>query len=226
MANIDIKSGLYDAAGAGIAGSSDMKCKIKRDADDFFYDFDDSTFKAGAHTTLQATMAEPDAIIMPGEYETEIDVSAWDDGVYTGYVEYEGSPPWAGSGEVAIYDGAEASVDINVIISESTTNTNNIITQVNNNETKIDTAITNINTVITNISNLNDLDLSTIVTGIMAEAVDGTIDVQEALTLILAALSIKSSTLIAGLGTYNRQDGTAKLTQVITPAAITGTVIP
>lgn len=105
---MDFKAGLYDASGAGITGSSDLKIKIKRDADDYFYDFDDSTFKNAAWTTIAATMTEVDATNVPGEYEYTVDVSGWDDGVYTVYYQYSGSPAWTDAVEFRLYDGKES----------------------------------------------------------------------------------------------------------------------
>ena len=107
---MDIKYGLYDADGVAIAGSSDLKVKIKRDADDFFFDFDDTTFKADTFTTLAATMAEIDATNAAGEYEQAVDVSGWDDGIYTIYINHSGSPKQNGSYETVVIGGADYSL--------------------------------------------------------------------------------------------------------------------
>jgi hypothetical protein len=109
---MDIKYGLYDADGDAIAGSSDLKVKIKRDADDFFFDFDDTTFKADTFTTLAATMAEIDATNAAGEYEQAVDISGWNDGIYTIYINHSGSPKQNGSMELVVVDG----VDSNLIL--------------------------------------------------------------------------------------------------------------
>jgi len=102
-----IKFGLYDADGNAITGSTVLKCKIKRDADDWFYDFNDSTFKASGHTTIAAIMAEPDSTNAPGEYEKSATATAWNDGIYTVYVNYTGTPKQNGSEELVIVDGTD-----------------------------------------------------------------------------------------------------------------------
>lgn len=109
---MDFKAGLYDASGSGITGSSDLVIKIKRDADDYFYDFDDSTFKNAGWTTIAATMTEIDATNVPGEYEYAVTVTSWDDGVYTVYYQYSGSAtrPFTDTVEFRVYDGKEATM--------------------------------------------------------------------------------------------------------------------
>jgi hypothetical protein len=88
---MDFKAGIYDASGSGITGSTDLVIKIKRDADNYFYDFDDSTFKASGWTTISDTFSEVNASVVPGEYEYNLDTSGFSDGIYTAYVEYTGS---------------------------------------------------------------------------------------------------------------------------------------
>lgn len=102
-----IKYGLYDGAGDAITSATTLKAKIKRDADDYFYDWNDSTFKASGHSTLDSALAEPDATNAPGEYEISVDESGWDDGTYTVYCNYTGTPKQNGFGEVIVADGAE-----------------------------------------------------------------------------------------------------------------------
>jgi len=104
---MDIKYGLYDADGDAIAGSSDLKVKIKRDADDYFFDFDDTTFKADSHTTIDSAMSEIDGTNAPGEYELAVATASWDDGIYTIYCNYSGSPKQNGSDQVVITGGVE-----------------------------------------------------------------------------------------------------------------------
>lgn len=88
---MDFKAGLYDAQGDPISSSTDLAVKIKRDVDDYFYDWNDGTFKASGHTTISGQMSEVNVTIVPGEYEKGVDTSSWSDGVYTGYVEYTGA---------------------------------------------------------------------------------------------------------------------------------------
>lgn len=107
---MDIKYGLYDADGDAIAGATLLKVKIKRDADDFFYDFNDSSFKAGAHVAIDAAMSEIDGTNAPGEYELSVAISGWDDGIYTIYCNYTGSPKQNGSMELVVVDGIDGNL--------------------------------------------------------------------------------------------------------------------
>ena len=100
-----IKFGLYDDDGAAVTGATLLKLKIKRDADDFFYDHDDSTFKASGWTTIAEAMAEPDSTNAAGEYELAVTITGWDSGTYSVYINYTGSPARNGSGELCIKDG-------------------------------------------------------------------------------------------------------------------------
>lgn len=114
---MDFKASLYDSNGSGITGSSDLKIKIKRDTDDFFFDFDDSIFKNSGWTTIAEAMSDIDIANVPGEYEISVDVSNWNDGIYTVYYVYSGSPSWTSAGEFALADGLEiiSATSINAI---------------------------------------------------------------------------------------------------------------
>ena len=116
---MDFKTGLYNPDGSGETGSSDIVLKIKRDADDYFYDFDDSTFKTSGHTDIDQALSEPDATNAPGEYEASVDVSGFDDGVYTAYFVYSGSPAWTDSVEFWVHNGKEASAIVDVTVDGS-----------------------------------------------------------------------------------------------------------
>ena len=107
---MDFKAGLYDADGSPISGSSDLVIKIKRDVDDYFYDFGDSSFKSLGHLATSTQLSEPDPVNMPGGYEASIDVSGWNDGVYTAYIQYNSSPAWTDTIEFAVRDGAEVTM--------------------------------------------------------------------------------------------------------------------
>jgi hypothetical protein len=111
ITQMDFKAGLYDASGSGITGSTNLVIKVKRDADDLFYDFIDGTFKAAGHLAISRLLSEPDSVNMPGEYEVNIDVSGWDNGVYTAYIQYLGTPEWTDSIEFRVYYGDEANLD-------------------------------------------------------------------------------------------------------------------
>jgi len=106
---MDFKAGIYDASGSGITGSSDLGVKIKRDADDYFYDFNDDTFKPSGWVSISGTLTEVDATIVPGEYEVNEDVSGWDDGVYTAYFQYAGISAWTDAEEFRVYSGKDIS---------------------------------------------------------------------------------------------------------------------
>lgn len=115
MSVLDIKFGLFDASGNPITGTNLLVCKIKRDTDDYFYDFSDGTFKAAGWTMLAGVMTEIDPPIVPGEYEYQVDISGWNDGFYTAYCEYSGAPPQHGAEEVNIVNGQvlfEAPIEI------------------------------------------------------------------------------------------------------------------
>lgn len=105
MSILDIKFGLFDASGHPITGTILLTCKIKRDSDDYFYDFSDGTFKAAGWTTLAAIMTEIDPPVVPGEYEKQVSISDWNDGFYTVYCGYSGVPPQHGAEEVNIVNG-------------------------------------------------------------------------------------------------------------------------
>lgn len=89
---MNIKAELYGADGTGITGEgANLEVKVKRDSDDYFYDFDDSTFKASGWTTISAAMSEVNATVVPGEYEYSLDISNFSDGIYTAYIQYSGT---------------------------------------------------------------------------------------------------------------------------------------
>lgn len=91
-------------------GSTYLKLIVVRDSDDYGYDHNDSTFKASGWTTLEGTFTEPDSTNYPGYYRMDIDVSGWDDGVYSfivGYNDGGGFEIW-GIIEVRVYDGVES----------------------------------------------------------------------------------------------------------------------
>ena len=115
---MDFKAGLYDSDGDPISDSTYLKVKIKRDADDYFYDFDDSTFKASGHTTIAQQLAEFDQTNAPGEYELTVSEAAWDDGMYTGYYNYDpgDNTKWTDECEFPVYNGEYA--ENNVILTD------------------------------------------------------------------------------------------------------------
>lgn len=108
---MDFKAGYFDAVGTAISGSADLTLRIQRDVDLFFYDFNDNTFKAAGHVTLDLAMAEPDAVRAPGWYFGNVPdatILLWDDGVYTTYINCAGvaaPPAWHDIIEFRISDG-------------------------------------------------------------------------------------------------------------------------
>ena len=262
---MDFKAGLYDASGNAISGSTDLTMKIKRDVDDYFYDFDDSSFKASGWVSISSQLSEPDATNMPGEYEASVDVSAWNDGVYTTYIQYGGTPAWTDTIEFRVYDGkqstalveelgTQAETDVNTAVNsalsdydpptraELTADKNSIIAEVDANETKIDTILADTDELqglisdskmsaqvmgmdadVINASALGTDAVSKIRDSIMAAAVDGFIDVEECLKILLAVLggdiTKESDTYI-----YKDQSGTPKLTEVVGTSSVERTV--
>lgn len=117
--DMDIKFGLFDANGNAITGTALLRCKIKRDSDDLFYDWADGTFKGAGWGTLEGTMTEINAVLIPGEYEIQADTASWADGLYTLYCTYYGSPQQNGQREVQIVNGQVSEEAI--VVSEAPT---------------------------------------------------------------------------------------------------------
>lgn len=65
-----------DAALDPVTGKTDLLLSIRRKSDDFFYDFDDDTFKTSGWTDRQVALTEVDATNAPGEYAYDWDTSA------------------------------------------------------------------------------------------------------------------------------------------------------
>lgn len=92
MSTVEITAGTVEpleayaraAAGGALTGSSNLRVQIRRIADGFFLDFNDSTFKSSGWTTRQATLAEIDATNAPGEYRRTngVDTTGWSSGSY------------------------------------------------------------------------------------------------------------------------------------------------
>ena len=98
-------SGIYDGSGSGVTGSTDLVLVMLRHDDDYLYDFDDSTFKAAGWTDEDIEMTEIDATNLPGEYRYSVDVSVWDDGWYTAYFKYGGTPAWTDAIDFYVANG-------------------------------------------------------------------------------------------------------------------------
>lgn len=91
MGTVVFEDTLLDATGSGVTGSTGLGVIVTRLADGFIYDFNDSSFKAAGWITKRQAMAEVDAVELPGSYRLSVTVTAWDDGGYIGYFDYDGS---------------------------------------------------------------------------------------------------------------------------------------
>ena len=102
---MEFSYGIYDADGSGVTGSTDLKLKIRRQADDYLFDFNTTTFKASGWTTVAATMTEIDATNLAGEYKYAVSVLGFGDGMYNAYFLYDGDRPFVDSAEFGVYGG-------------------------------------------------------------------------------------------------------------------------
>ena len=164
MGNINFEDTLSDISGAGVTGSTGLGIIVRRVVDDFIYDFNDSTFKNAGWTTQRQAMAEVDAVNLPGSYELAVAVTAWNDGEYVAYFDYDGSDlgltQYRVPLSVWVFDGNES-------------------------ETAAMRASTNI---------------------------DGTLDLQEALTVLLALAVGKRVDVAGAVYTFQDQSGAVKAT--------------
>lgn len=86
------------------------------------------------------------------------------------------------------------------------------------NRQEMDSNSTQLAQIITDIGNLNNISVANILAGV----VDGAIDVQEALTDIMSLLSLKGSTVVGNVYSFQKQDGTNKVQQTIAANSVTG----
>ena len=92
MSTVEITAGTVEpleayaraAAGGALTGSSNLRVEIRRVEDDYFYDFNDSTFKASGWTTKQATLTQISATNAPGKYRLSggVNTTGWNLGDY------------------------------------------------------------------------------------------------------------------------------------------------
>jgi hypothetical protein len=64
-----------DGSLAPLTGLTTVVVAFQRVSDDYWYDFDDATFKGSGWTTRQQQMAEVDSTNAPGEYYYDLDTS-------------------------------------------------------------------------------------------------------------------------------------------------------
>lgn len=78
-----------DAGAAKTGGAASTTIKVKRNADDFFLDFNSLPDFSATPTTLTAAMTETEATRWAGGYEKTIDISSFDDGYYDLEAKYD-----------------------------------------------------------------------------------------------------------------------------------------
>lgn len=76
-----IRSLFLDNLNVGITGQA-PNITIRRNSDDFYWDFDDNTFKASGWTTRVGSMSETDATTEPGLYQYSFDMGGLDADTY------------------------------------------------------------------------------------------------------------------------------------------------
>lgn len=253
---MNFKAGLYDNDGIGITGSTDLNIIVKRDIDNYFYDFGDDLFKVGEWISLSAQLHEPSSDIVPGEYEVSVDISGWDNGVYTAYIQYSNSPGWTERVEFRVCEGkqstalveelgTQARLDVNAEAGTAlsdydpptrthlTTDKDEIIAAIDTNKTRIDTILADTDELQGLISDsriaaqvkgmdsdvlaadaLNTDAVNEIRDVIMMGSVDGAVDVEECLKILLAVLG-GDITKDGNTYYYKDQLGATKLTVMV-----------
>jgi hypothetical protein len=97
---MNFKAGLFTGLGAPVSLTLDLKLRLQRDSDHFFFDFNDNTFKLAGHVAIDLQMVETDLIHAPGWYWGNISdvlISGFNAGVYTVYINNAGialAPAW------------------------------------------------------------------------------------------------------------------------------------
>jgi hypothetical protein len=82
---------LLDTTNSRVIGATPLPTVlVRRIADNFIYDWNDSTFKSTGWTTKDKNLSEVDSTNFPGVYETNLDIGSFD-GVYYVYVTYTGT---------------------------------------------------------------------------------------------------------------------------------------
>lgn len=85
---------LFDDSNVAITGgAASTSLKIRRGSDGYLLDWNDTTFKNAAWTTLATTFTEIDATNVAGYYKkSSVNISGWTDGWYQVIAGYTGSP--------------------------------------------------------------------------------------------------------------------------------------
>ncbi len=100
----------YDNDNNELTGLSDVTFSVYRESDLWFYDWNDLTFKASGHTTLDGAGLEVDAANAPGDYYI-----AWTPPADDEYITTATSPTAANinpTGHVQIYGQIEADLEL------------------------------------------------------------------------------------------------------------------
>jgi hypothetical protein len=114
---MDWSVGIFDASGAAITGASALTTlRIRRVADNFLYDFNDSTFKNAGWVAPTQTATEVSAVNLPGIYVWVTAEAAWNDGDYQGIVKYAGTPAMNESMLGHVRDGKDIDVRIGDVV--------------------------------------------------------------------------------------------------------------
>lgn len=106
MATWRVKYQLLQDDGTPLTGASGLLLTIEREADGYFLDFDDDTFKASPTTESEA-MDEVNSTIVPGLYDKDLTTTAWDNGRYNAYVRHLTDPTRYGIAETHLIGGNE-----------------------------------------------------------------------------------------------------------------------
>lgn len=97
---------IFNSSGDPITGgAASTEIKLRRVADGYLFDWNDSTFKASGWTTLGATMTEVDATNLAGAYKKTVTESGFNDGWYEIFTRYTGTPKIAGEMSFLIEGG-------------------------------------------------------------------------------------------------------------------------
>jgi len=248
---MDFKAGIYDASGYGIAGSSALWLILKRDSDDYFYDWNDSTFKVSGWTAPSGQYTEVNASIVPGEYEVTVNTSAWSDGVYSCYTKYMGSPPWVDVNEVRVYDGVESSALVEELGTQAKNDVNSEADTALSDydgptKSEMDTAhalLATASGLVTHDTEIKALEplgtpmrgtdnaytdtpptTSEIATALLASTIDGTLDMETVLKMLLARIPGNQIAVSDNTYTFYDQSGAVLFTVTYTPTSTTTTI--
>ena len=103
---MEIIWGIFDDRNKAITGgAANTTLKVRREADGFLYDWNDSTFKSSGWTSLTAALAEDDATNNAGFYTKSVTTTSWDDGNYLFITRYSDAVTRNGVEQVLVKNG-------------------------------------------------------------------------------------------------------------------------